>query len=107
MSKSVTLAARVDADLDAELARLATATGRSKSWLISEALRSFVANKQQFLAAAGKAGRSPGTRELVVARYPYLVVYSAEAGAMTSDPVQIAILRILHGAMSWPRREPS
>jgi RHH-type rel operon transcriptional repressor/antitoxin RelB len=51
MSKSVTLAARVDADLDAELSRLATASGRTKSWLVNEALRSFVANEQQFLAA--------------------------------------------------------
>ena len=51
MSKSVTIAARVDADLDAELERLASATGRSKSWLINEALRSYVANEQQFLAA--------------------------------------------------------
>jgi predicted transcriptional regulator len=51
MSKSITVAARVDADLDAELSRLATATGRSKSWLINEALRSYVANEQQFLAA--------------------------------------------------------
>jgi len=51
MAKSVTLAARVDADLDAELARLATATGRSKSSVINEALRSFVLNEQQFLAA--------------------------------------------------------
>jgi predicted transcriptional regulator len=51
MSKPVTLAARVDADLDAELTRLATATGRTKSWLINEALRSYVANEQQFLAA--------------------------------------------------------
>jgi predicted transcriptional regulator len=51
MSKSITLAARVDADLDAELSRLATTTGRTKSWLINEALRSFVANEQQFLAA--------------------------------------------------------
>src|ERR1700722_54358 len=51
MSKSVTIAARVDADLDAELNRLATTTGRSKSWLVNEALRSFVANEQQFLAA--------------------------------------------------------
>jgi RHH-type rel operon transcriptional repressor/antitoxin RelB len=51
MSKSITLAARVDADFDAELTRLATATGRSKSWLINEALRSYVANEQQFLAA--------------------------------------------------------
>jgi predicted transcriptional regulator len=51
MSKSVAIAARVDADLDAELNRLATVTGRSKSWLVNEALRSFVANEQQFLAA--------------------------------------------------------
>jgi predicted transcriptional regulator len=51
MSKSVTIAARVDADLDHELERLAEATGRSKSWLINEALRSYVANEQQFLTA--------------------------------------------------------
>jgi RHH-type rel operon transcriptional repressor/antitoxin RelB len=51
MSKSVTIAARVDIDLDAELERLASATGRSKSWLINEALRSYVATEQQFLAA--------------------------------------------------------
>lgn len=51
MSKSVTIAARVDADLDGELERLAEAAGRSKSWLINEALRSYVATEQQFLAA--------------------------------------------------------
>jgi predicted transcriptional regulator len=51
MPKSITLAARVDGDLDAELSRLASVTGRSKSWLINEALRSFVANEQQFLDA--------------------------------------------------------
>jgi predicted transcriptional regulator len=51
MSKSVTLAARIDADLDAELSRIAATSGRSKSWLVNEALRSFVANEQQFLAA--------------------------------------------------------
>jgi predicted transcriptional regulator len=51
MSKSITIAARVDADLDGELERLAAATGRSKSWLIGDALRSYVASEQQFLAA--------------------------------------------------------
>jgi RHH-type transcriptional regulator, rel operon repressor / antitoxin RelB len=49
--KTVTLAARVDADLDAELIRIAAASGRTKSWLVNEALRSFVASEQQFLAA--------------------------------------------------------
>jgi len=36
---------------DSELERLTSATGRSKSWLINEALRSYVANEQQFLVA--------------------------------------------------------
>jgi len=58
MPKSVTLAARVDADLDAELSRIATVSGRSKSWLVNEALRSFVANEQQFLAAIEEGKRA-------------------------------------------------
>jgi predicted transcriptional regulator len=62
MTKSITIAARVDADLDQELERLSTATGRSKSRLISEALRSYVAHEQQFLAAVeeGKQALSEG-----------------------------------------------
>jgi predicted transcriptional regulator len=58
MTKSVTIAARVDADLDGQLDSLAAATGRSKSWLISEALRSYVANEQQFLAAVEEGKRA-------------------------------------------------
>ncbi len=58
MSKSITLAARVDAELDAELSQLAAKTGRTKSWLITEALRSFVANEQQFLAAVEEGKRA-------------------------------------------------
>jgi predicted transcriptional regulator len=50
MAKTVTLAACVDADLDAGPNRIATASGRAKSWLVNEALHSFVANGQQFLA---------------------------------------------------------
>ncbi len=50
----------------------------------------------------GKPGRSPDTRELGVARYPYLIVYSVAPGAIASESAQIAILRVLHGAMLWP-----
>jgi len=62
MPKSTTLTARVDAELEAELGRLATATGRTKSWLINEALRSYIANEQQFLAAVeeGKQALNEG-----------------------------------------------
>jgi len=51
----------------------------------------------------GKPGRSPDTRELGIAKFPYLVVYSVEPATITSDPVRVAILRVLHGAMLWPR----
>jgi len=43
----------------------------------------------------GKPGRVKGTRELVIARTPYVAVY----------PVlneRVEIMRILHGAQQWP-----
>jgi predicted transcriptional regulator len=58
MSKSATLTARIDAKLEAELDRLASAKGRSKSWLVNEALRSYVANEQQFAAAVEEGRRA-------------------------------------------------
>jgi RHH-type rel operon transcriptional repressor/antitoxin RelB len=74
MTKSITIAARVDAGLDGELERLAAATGRSKSWLITDALRSYIANEQQFLAAVeeGKQAQRDGKlldHETVVAAF--------------------------------------
>ena len=40
-------------------------------------------------------GEVPGTRELVIPRLPYFVVYR-----LTSDAVQI--LRVLHDKQKWP-----
>jgi len=56
---------------------LATASGRSKSRLITEALRSYVANEQQFLAAVeqGKKALREGKvvdHETVVAAFERL-----------------------------------
>jgi toxin ParE1/3/4 len=52
----------------------------------------------------GKPGRVPDTRELLVTRFPYLVVYTVEAGNGTPEhPETVSILRVLHGAMLWPR----
>lgn len=44
---------------------------------------------------SGRPGRIAGTRELVVARTPYIAAY-----AVMADTVRI--LRILHGAQRWP-----
>jgi toxin ParE1/3/4 len=45
----------------------------------------------------GRPGRLSGTRELAVSDTPYLLVYAIE------EP-KVVILRVLHGAMSWPPR---
>ena len=45
----------------------------------------------------GRPGRVKGTRELVVARTPYIVAYRIKGKA-------IQILRVLHGAQPWPER---
>ena len=46
---------------------------------------------------AGRAGRIPGTRELVVADTPFIIPYR-----VVENTVQI--LRILHGKRKWPKQ---
>lgn len=43
----------------------------------------------------GRLGRKSGTRELVLSKLPFLVVYRIEADA-------VVVVRILHGAQQWP-----
>ncbi len=43
----------------------------------------------------GKQGDVPGTRERVVTRYPYRIVYH-----IVGDTIEV--LRIIHGARQWP-----
>jgi len=43
----------------------------------------------------GKIGRVKTTREFVVARTPYILIYRLEARV-------IVVLRLLHGAQQWP-----
>ena len=49
--------------------------------------------------ALGRPGRVPGTRELVIPRTPYIVLYR-----VTGDVVQI--ITILHSAQRWPDKLP-
>jgi toxin ParE1/3/4 len=44
---------------------------------------------------AGRSGRIPETRELVIVSTPFLVAYRARRG-------KIEILALLHGARKWP-----
>lgn len=48
---------------------------------------------------SGRPGRIEGTRELVIARTPYVAPYQ-----ITGDTVRI--LRVIHGARMWPHDIP-
>jgi len=43
----------------------------------------------------GRPGRKAGTREFVITGTPYFIPYRAEGN-------HLIILRVMHGAMSWP-----
>ena len=45
----------------------------------------------------GRAGRVPGTRELVIPGLPYIVPYRVKGTA-------VEILGILHAAQEWPKQ---
>ncbi len=62
MTKSVNIGARITDDVNDGLAKLARATGRSKSWLISEAVRAYVETEAEFIEAVsqGLAERDAG-----------------------------------------------
>ncbi|WP_186419092.1 type II toxin-antitoxin system RelE/ParE family toxin [Bosea sp. CS1GBMeth4] len=61
---------------------------------IDERIASAVQHLLRF-PESGRPGRVAGTRELIVARTPYIAVYAVTAG-------KIRILRVLHGARMWP-----
>lgn len=44
----------------------------------------------------GRAGRVAGTREQVVRRTPYILVYNLA-------PTRVRVLRVYHGSRSWPQ----
>nr|WP_251134057.1 type II toxin-antitoxin system RelE/ParE family toxin [Rhodomicrobium sp. Az07] len=49
----------------------------------------------QSFPQAGRSGRVYGTREAVLARFPYIIIYR-----ITADEVQI--LNLMHAARQWP-----
>jgi predicted transcriptional regulator len=74
MTKDVTITARIDEDLSARLTKLASAQGRSKSWLVGRALESYLETELAFAAAVedgrrdARAGRT-SKHESVVRRF--------------------------------------
>jgi len=70
----------------------------SNSEEVADRITLKIVNSVQQLAVfpmSGRAGRVPGTRELVIANTPFLVAYAI-------DKARIVILAVYHGAHRWP-----
>jgi addiction module RelE/StbE family toxin len=61
---------------------------------LHETVRKLVSNLSQF-PQFGRAGRVEGTRELVIAGWPYIVTYRIEER-------EVQILAVMHTSRLWP-----
>ena len=67
---------------------------------VADRITARILSSVQQLAAfpmSGRAGRVPGTRELVIANTPFIAAYAIEKA-------RIVILALYHGAQRWPER---
>lgn len=82
-------------DLDAVEAYIAQDDPRAATEVVLRIVRAVSVLKDQ--PGSGRAGRVPGTKELVVPHTPYIVPYRVK-----DDTVQI--LRVYHASRKWPDR---
>lgn len=67
---------------------------------------SCVANLERF-PFMGRRGELEGIREMVLSRWPYVVVYKVEQGDPEFEiPVRVVVMLIRHAAMQWPPDRP-
>jgi toxin ParE1/3/4 len=77
-----------------------------RSYIVSESGETAAAVSRRILDAvelltehpeAGRPGRIPGTRELVIPRTPFLIPYRIKRG-------RVELIAALHGHQEWPKR---
>ena len=83
------------ANLDAEAEYIAVDNPAAAGRVVQKILRAVELLKKN--PAMGRAGRVAGTRELVVAKTPYIIPYRVRGDA-------VEILRVFHAARKWPVR---
>ena len=69
----------------------------NSEWVATRIAMQIVSSVQQLGAfpMSGRAGRVPGTRELVISSTPFIAAY-------TIEKARIVILAVYHGAQHWP-----
>lgn len=81
-------------NLDAEATYIAQDSPQSAAAFVEHVLAS--AQKLARHPQMGRPGRVPGTRELVVTRFPYILPYRVREQ-------NVEILRVFHTARKWPQ----
>ncbi len=85
-----------DADLDRILDHIEKESPRG-ALSIALAIREGADSLLSDYPKTGRRGRAAGTRELVIPRTPFIVVYR-----LRQKPARVEIIRVLHGAQQWP-----
>lgn len=85
-----------EADLAAAYAFYAERSGAAAGLVLGTLLQAI--NGLVLFPLVGRVGAIPGTRERVVSRYPYRVVYS-----INEDGETIEVWRVLHDTQRWPK----
>jgi toxin ParE1/3/4 len=83
------------ANLDAEAEYIAVDNPAAAGRVVQKILRTVDLLREN--PAMGRAGRVPGTRELVVAETLYIIPYRVRGDA-------VEILRVFHAARKWPEQ---
>lgn len=81
-------------NLDAEAAYIAQDSPQSAAAFVAHLMAS--ADMLVDHPQMGRPGRVPGTRELVVTRFPYILPYRVRGE-------NVEILRVFHTARKWPQ----
>lgn len=92
---TVALTEAAEADLAAIYAYYAERSGTAAGRVLGTLLRSI--NGLAIFPLLGRTGMVPETREHVVTRYPYRIVYHINDGRRV-----IEVWRVLHSAQQWP-----
>jgi predicted transcriptional regulator len=86
MSKDITISTRITEEMAAQLDQLSEQLGRSRSWLLHEALQTYLTSEQQFIEAV-QAGLEDWQQEQVVSHDQVVADWSQRrAKSKQSDP---------------------
>jgi len=97
------MAVRWTLHAEVDLSTIYRVIAQDKPEVALEIVRELYAAVQKLDAfpSRGRSGRLKNTRELVVARLPYIAVYTLSP-SMTSHQPDAVVVRLIHSAMRWP-----